>query len=118
MKFEIIEEHINDNPTPITVDKGAIVRVGERSNSAGNWPNWVYCYSLDGSGEGWTPVQIIQIETEYGIVAEDYSAIELNVEKGETVEGDRELNGWVWCNKVNGVEEGWLPKEKMIAVSV
>jgi len=117
MKFEIIQEHISDNRTPITVEKGAIVMVGERSNSAGSWPNWIYCYSLDGNGEGWTPVQIIQIESEYGIVLEDYSAIELCVKKGDTVNGDIELNGWVWCSKLNGVEEGWLPKEKMMKVT-
>lgn len=118
MKFEIIEEHISDNRTPITVEKGAIVMVGERSNSAGSCPNWIYCYSLDGNGEGWIPVQIIQIESEYGIVLEDYSAIELCVKKGDTVHGDIELNGWVWCSKLNGLEEGWLPKEKMIDISV
>ena len=118
MEFEIIEEHINDNLTPITVEKGAIVMLGESSNSSGSWPNWIYCRNVDGNGEGWTPVQIIQIENEYGIVLEDYSAIELDVEKGETVHGDIELNGWVWCSKLNGIKCGWLPKEKMICISV
>jgi hypothetical protein len=118
MKFEITQEHRSDDPTPITIRKGTRVKVGERSNSAGSWPNWIYCYSLDGEGEGWTPAQIIQIESEYGIILEDYSAKELGVKKGETVEGDIELNGWVWCSKVNGLEVGWVPKEKIIAIPV
>lgn len=114
MKFQIIEEHINDNLEPIKIKKGTKVKVGERSNGSGSWPNWIYCYSLDGNGEGWTPIQIIKFEGEYGIVLEDYSAKELAVKKGETVQGDLELNGWVWCS--NDSEEGWLPKEKIIAI--
>ena len=117
MKFEIIEEHISENPTPIKVIKGTRVKIGERSNSAGSWPNWIYCYSLDGNGEGWTPVQIIQIENEYGIVLEDYSAKELEVKKGEVVEGDKELNGWFWCSRIDKSEEGWVPKEKMLNIA-
>ena len=116
MIYEVIEEHRSDNVTPIIITKGTRVRVGERSNNDGSWPNWIYCYSLDGHGEGWTPTQNIQIESEYGIVAEDYSALELGVRVGEIVEGNIELNGWVWCSKLNGSEEGWLPKKKMIAI--
>lgn len=116
MKFEIIEEHKNNNPTPLTIRKGTRVKVGKRSDGSESWPNWIYCYSLDEVSEGWAPVQIIQIEDEYGIVLEDYSAKELDVKKGERVEGDIELNGWVWCSKLDGSEEGWLPKEKMIIV--
>lgn len=118
MKFEIIEEHKNNNPTPIIIRKGARVKIGKRSDGTESWSNWVYCYSLDGTCEGWTPEQIIQIESEYGIVLEDYSAKELDVKKGDIVEGNIELNGWVWCSKLNGSEDGWLPKEKMIAVPI
>jgi len=112
--FEIIEEHRSDNLTPIIITKGSRVRIGERSNDFGSWPNWIYCYSLDGNGEGWTPIQIVNIIGVYGIILADYSAIELDVKKGETVDGDIELNGWVWCHKLNFSEEGWLPKEKII----
>ena len=51
-----------------------------------------------------------------GTVLEDYSAKELEVEKDEIVEGNKELNGWVWCSKLSGMEEGWLPKEKIIVL--
>jgi hypothetical protein len=118
MEFEIIEEHKSNNPTPLIIKKGTRVKVGKRSDESDGWTNWIYCYSLDGNSEGWAPVQIIQVESEYGIVLEDYSAKELGVKKGETIEGDIELNGWVWCSKLNRSEEGWLPKEKMIAIPV
>jgi hypothetical protein len=118
MEYEIIEEHKSNNNTPLIIRKGTRVKVGKRSDGDGSSPNWIYCYSLDGISEGWTHEQIIEREREYGIVLEDYSAKELGVEKEEIVQGSIELNGWVWCSKLNGSEEGWLPKEKMIAVPV
>jgi len=113
MIFKTLENHTNENKTPIIVSKGMKVKIGERSDSNGNWPNWVYCYGLEGQGEGWTPIQIIQIENDIGIILENYSAIELDVTQGETIEGDVELNGWIWCKKSNSLDEGWLPKEKL-----
>jgi len=113
MKYLVIEEHKSNDLTPIIVTKGMKVKIGERSDSNGNWPNWVYCYGLEGQGEGWTPIQIIQIENDFGIILENYSAIELDVTQGETVEGDVELNGWIWCKKLSEFEKGWLPKEKL-----
>jgi hypothetical protein len=40
----------------------------------------------------------------------------LSVKKGDIVKGDKELNGWIWCVKLNDIEEGWLPKENIINV--
>ena len=117
MKFKIIEEHKCNNQAPIIISKGTRVKIGKESNATESWPNWIYCYSLDGISEGWTPKQIIQIESEYGIVLENYSAKELDVKEGEIVEGNREINGWVWCSELNGSEEGWLPKEKLIVIA-
>ena len=68
IKYEIIEEHRSDNSTLILITKGTRVKVGERSTNEGSSPNWIYCYNLNGNGEGWTTAQIIQIESEYGIV--------------------------------------------------
>ncbi len=116
MKYLVNEDHKNNNLTPIIVTKGTKVRLGERLNSNGNWPNWIYCYGLDDNGEGWTPNQIIQIEGEYGIVLENYSAYELEVVQCDMVEGEIELNGWIWCKKVDGLNEGWLPKEKLNSI--
>lgn len=116
MRFVTLEEHTSDNKSPIIIKKGIRVRVGEQSDDAGSWPNWIYCYSLEDTGEGWTPRQIVQTEREYGVALEDYSAKELEVEKGELVEGDKEMNGWVWCKKMSDLEEGWMPKEKLMAL--
>ncbi len=39
MKYLVNEDHKNNNLTPIIVTKGTKVRLGEKSNSNGNWPN-------------------------------------------------------------------------------
>jgi len=116
MKFEVIEDHKSDNKAPLIITKGTRVKVGRKSDDGESWPNWIYCSSLDGISEGWTPEQIIKIDGENGIVLEDYSAQELGVKKSEMVEGHKELNGWVWCSKLCGSEKGWLPKEKISAI--
>lgn len=117
MKYKITEAHNNNNPIPLTINRGTRVKLGERSDGIESWPNWIHCCTLDGTSEGWAPVQLIQIEDEYGIALEDYSAKELVVVKGDIVEGNIELNGWIWCNKLHGLEKGWLPKEKMTTIA-
>lgn len=112
MKYIIRENHKNDNLSPIIVLKGSKVKLGEHSNDNGPWPNWVYCYSLDGNGEGWTPIQIIHIEENSGTVLEDYSAYELEVNQNDIVEGYNELNGWIWCRNEHNIY-GWLPIYKL-----
>lgn len=114
MKYQVIEEHKSNNNDPIKVKKGETIKLGRKSDEGDGWSNWIYCYSLDSNREGWAPVQIIQIENDYGIVTNDYSAKELDVSKGDIVDGVFELNGWLWCNIANDSEAGWLPKEKIV----
>ena len=120
-----LEDHEGENPNPIILKKGEKVAVGERSDSEGNWPNWVFCTKMNGSGNGWTPLQILEIKGEEGTALDGYDAKELTVKKGDKFKGHQELNGWVWCSKStidpegkagNTTEEGWLPKEKIRAV--
>ena len=114
MKYKVVEEHNPNNSKPIKVKKGEKVKLGRKSGEEDGWSNWIYCHSLDSNTEGWTPEQIIQIENEYGIVVKDYSAKELEVSKGHIVDGEFELNGWLWCSTLNNSEFGWIPKEKIV----
>jgi hypothetical protein len=107
-RYLVIKKHISNYPNPITVKKGDRVKIGRIYVGSENWPNWVYCYKLDLSQEGWIPEQFIDREG-YGIINEDYTAKELTIDEGELVEGFRELNGWIWCKKITDGEEGWLP---------
>ena len=45
---------------------------------------------MDGSNKGYVPEQIIKRENNYGIVIENYSANELDINVGTIVEGIKE----------------------------
>ena len=47
----------------------------------------------------------------HGKLKEEYIATELNVEKDDSIEAEKELNGWVWGRNVNKNEYGWIPLE-------
>lgn len=113
MNYRVTEAHKSNYPNPITIKKGTKLRVGDKYNGPENWENWRYCYTLDNGTEGWVSEQLLVIENEYGIILEDYTAKELNVEKNEIVKGIKELNGWFWCVRFIDDDEGWLPKEKL-----
>lgn len=114
MNYRVIEAHQSNYPKPITIKKGAKLKVGNKYNGPDDWENWRYCYTLDNEMNGWVPEQLLAIEDGHGTILEDYTAKELNVDKDEIVEGMRELNGWLWCVKLTERDEGWLPKEKLI----
>lgn len=109
MKYKVIEKHISNYPNPITLKKGEKVLVGKKYQGSEFWPNWIYCFKLDKSQEGWVPEQILEND----IVKEDYTANELNVKEEDIVFGIRELNGWIFCKDHLG-NEGWVPKENLI----
>lgn len=48
-----------------------------------------------------------------GIVLEDYTAKELDVNEGESLTGLKELNGWTWCVRTLDSAEGWVPNENL-----
>jgi hypothetical protein len=110
MKYIVIENHRTEFPNPIILNKEEKVIIGEESI---NWPNWVFCTKLDGSNKGWVPKQIITYENEYGKIIEDYSAKELDIDKGTIVEGIRELNNWLWVKNKKTNAIGWIPVEKL-----
>lgn len=109
MLFEVTKMHLSNYPNPITLAKGQEVIVGRSYAGPENWPNWIYCYTLDRGQEGWVPVQIIQVNGEVGMCTQRYTAKELEVDCGEIVIGMRELNGWIWCEKTSDKDSGWVP---------
>jgi len=112
MNYIVIEKHETEYPNPIILKAGEKVIIGEEFSSNANWQNWVYCKKIDNSNGGWVPKQIINYEC--GIILQDYSANELNVEKGVIVEGIKELNGWLWSKNKLTDELGWIPMEKIM----
>lgn len=111
MEYIVIENHRTEYPNPIILTSGEKVIVGEESGES--WANWIFCTKLDNSNSGWVPKQIINYKDDCGIITEDYSAKELDLDTGTIIEGIRELNGWLWSRNKKTDEIGWIPLEKL-----
>lgn len=117
MRYKVIELHKPDCDNPIKVISGEVVKIGRESVESDGWCGWIYCYSLNNNSEGWIPMQMLKIEHEHGVLVNDYSANELDVVEGDIVNGDIEVNGWVWCFiETKDFEWGWIPKGKVIVL--
>ena len=113
MNYIVIKKYETEYPNPITLTIGEKIVIGEEheATESENWENWVYCTKADNSNSGWVPKQIINYES--GLVLQDYSAKELTIEKGEIVEGIKELNGWLLSKNKSTNEIGWIPMENL-----
>lgn len=112
-RYRVVQDHTSEYPEPITFEKGAPLVVGKTYVGPEGWENWVFC-ETPGQKAGWVPTQIIEeIEGSHAHARENYTARELNVKNGDLVTGERVLNGWVWCQKTDGSESGWVPLEKL-----
>lgn len=117
MNYEVSKKYQSNYPNPITLSKGQYVIVGKEYSGPEGWENWIYCFTLDKKREGWVPKQIIQDKDDIGLILDNYTAKELNVEVGEKVFGLKELNGWIWCKKLSNNDDGWVPKDSLILLS-
>jgi hypothetical protein len=109
-KFITIRKWKTNYPNPIILEQNEIVEIVEKENDNPNWKKWFFCKKQNKLG--WVPEQIInRIENKKGIVTENYSAKELNVNEGEKVKEIKELNGWVWVKRELNNDKGWLPLE-------
>ena len=109
-RYLVIQDHTSEYPEPITFEKGAPLSVGERYEGPEGWDNWLFC-ETPGQKGGWVPAQIIEIINDQQARAlESYTARELNVRQGDVLVGTRTLNGWVWCERTECRESGWVPQ--------
>jgi len=118
MKYLVTEDHRTAFPNPIQLAQGEKVILGKTGGETvgempgdENWTDWTLCTKMDGSDEGWVPNRIITRDGDHGYIIEDYSARELNVDKGTVVKGIREMSGWLWLEHEN--ERGWVPLDKL-----
>lgn len=109
MKLIVVKSHRSEYPEPISFTKGTRLEVGEEYRGSEGWENWYFC-NAQGQGCGWVPAQVIEeLAPGIGRALEDYTANELNVDPEEALLGLRQLNGWVWCSRLDGSESGWVP---------
>lgn len=111
IKLVVTRGHRSEYPRPIAFPAGASLCVGEKYAGAEGWEDWYLC-SVPGQEPGWVPGQVIEWTGDgRGVAKEAYTARELDVDRGEALTGFRVLNGWVWCARHGGTEEGWVPLE-------
>lgn len=97
---------------PIVLKKGDSFKYGKEDEQ---WKGWIWC-TKDGRG-GWVPKQFIKfINEEDGEAIQNYSAVELKVERDMIVVGLKEFNGWLWVRQVLSDEEGWVPREVLKSI--
>ncbi|RZR34231.1 hypothetical protein [Vibrio vulnificus] len=108
MKYTVVKEYKDAPESPIKVVKGEQLQFIEESNPNGDWANWILCKGAD--KEGWVPKQILTVDGSQVTVLKDYFAKEHTLTVGETLIEDYELNGWIWCSKLNAEGElAWAP---------
>ncbi|WP_454256035.1 SH3 domain-containing protein [Pseudomonas sp. Marseille-Q8238] len=109
MKYRVSHTHRSEYPQPITFARGAELEVGEAYIGPEGWDNWYFCTTLGQQG-GWVPAQVLDRRGATAAIAlEDYTARELDVDIGEIVCGSRQLDGWLWCVREDGLGSGWVP---------
>jgi hypothetical protein len=111
MEYIVTKDHRTEFPNPILLTQGEKVIIGKKTSA--NFPDWVFCIKSDNSNKGWVPHQIIKYENNYGIITEDYSANELNIDRGAIVNGTKEINGCVWVENTETNDIGWIPRNKL-----
>lgn len=106
--YKVIVNRTSETQTPIKLTRGELVKCTEESDPNGDWAGWVYCVGMD--KEGWVPKQIIEETHGQHFILEDYDATEFDLNLGEMLVSEKELNGWIWCRKVGqpGVT-AWAP---------
>lgn len=109
MKIYVVKKkYISESGVPINLKVGQEVRCLEESDPNGRWPNWVLC-EIE-SNKGWVPKQIIDRSDDLGVITENYTSIEFDLEVDEFLYSDKELNNWIWCNKENdSSRKAWAP---------
>ncbi|MDN5418695.1 MAG: hypothetical protein L0G09_14795 [Acinetobacter sp.] len=101
MKLIAIAAHRSEYLEPIHFSKGTLLNIGEKYQGSENWDNWYFC-TVDNGLEGWVPTQIIEwINKHQGYAIADYTAKELNVDHGDLLLGEEQLNGWIWCSRLS-----------------
>ena len=108
--YKILKDYKTPYRNPIILNAGDIVKLGEEEKEE-KWKGWIWIENL--TNKGWAPIQILDISSDKktGKVLEYYSAKELDVEQGNTIEKIKSLNGWTWSKNIQSNEEGWIPDE-------
>jgi SH3-like domain-containing protein len=104
MQARILRGYRRTYDNPLVVRKGDPVRVGRPDDE---FPGWWWCAGPD-NRQGWVHEKYLDQKRPTATAVADYSAMELDCEKGDLVEVLIELGGWTLCRKADGAV-GWVP---------
>ncbi|HFH4297383.1 TPA: SH3 domain-containing protein [Pseudomonas aeruginosa] len=111
--YIVIRAHVSEFPTPMVLKKGDRVSVGELYDGPEGWPDWYLC-SAPGQEAGFVPEQILDRHPDgSGTMLEDFTNRELSVVEGEVLQGEHQLNGWLWALRLSDAATGWVPLDNV-----
>ena len=110
--YRAVKRRKSDFPNPITVQKGEKVLCIQESNQEDGWEGWILCRTKD--NEGWIPHQIVEVAGKAGVIVEDYCAEEFDLDLGDILVSEKEMNGWIWCHKEGYPDKrAWAPLDHL-----
>lgn len=107
-KTVVIKAYRSEYPDPLNLPKGESVTVEERKT---DWEGWLWATDRSGKS-GWIPKNYIDRDGTAGILRRNYSAAELTVESGISVEVIERESGWAVVRTENG-HIGWIPEDNL-----
>lgn len=111
--YVVIHSHVSEFPEPMTLRTGDGVLVGERYDGPEGWPDWYFCTAPD-QEPGFVPAQLLDRHVDGSAkMLEDFTNRELDVVEGQVLQGNRQLNGWLWVVRISDGATGWVPLDKV-----
>jgi len=102
----------------IELDVGDTVQLGERTDSNGQYPDWIHCRSDKTGKTGWVAIRVLSMQDNTAVVKESYTSEEMTVMAGDIVDTIYELNGWFWCKRLSDLKEAWVDKSNLAKMVV
>jgi len=97
----------------IELEIGDTVRLGERTDSNGQYPGWIHCRSDRTGKTGWVAIVVLEMQENTAMVKERYTSEEMTVIAGDIVETIYGMGGWWWCKRLSDSKEAWIDKSNL-----
>jgi uncharacterized protein YgiM (DUF1202 family) len=105
---QVIKSYEKVYSSPIHIEPGERISFEERESE---WDGWLWCKKSEGDS-GWVPLSDLELTNGSATALRSYSAMELSVKTGDSVQIERRESGWVWCRDKDG-RSGWVPEENI-----
>ena len=114
MTYRVIEDWHATYANPIRLAAGDPVHLTGRQDE---WDGDVWLWARSEAGlEGWIPDSIVVQRDGEAFATEAFTAAELTCRTGQTLDGEKETHGWVYCRSADG-RSGWVPRRNLSPVA-